>query len=72
MAHMLTAAGALRLPPLQQPPRRRPFMRLVCHAQPTCRPCDPTEATTLAFSRPEAPAPDCRDEQDPERWDGLA
>src|SRR5436305_1218164 len=51
MAHMLTAAGALRLPPLQQPPRSRPFMRLVCHEQPNWQPREPAGDTSAADFR---------------------
>ena len=74
MSQMLTVAGGFagRVPALQQPSLRRPILRLVRSENDAPFPPPRRPAATIVPVRPAPVGPVSFDEEDAERWDGMA
>ena len=69
---MVCGASAIRLPSLQQAPLRRPYLRLVGCADGDAWPAARGGTRSGTTLRVEPRTPVAADEEDAERWDGLA
>ena len=74
MTRTLTIAGAFagRVPALHQPSLRRPILRLIRSETDAPFPPPRPPATQIAATRPAPIVAAAFDEEDAERWDGMA